>query len=120
MENKELKLDTVFLESDYLATRLRDFKEIKKGEVKFKVDNSSNENSKSKYIRFYIGNYKCAELRVSDHIVNTTQTQFIVKGDILSKKKKADFVRLVEKCMQKAKQNHLRLCLKAVGNEKSV
>ena len=118
---KELKTDEVFLDSLYLETRLRDFKEIRKKQIQFRIVRSHNTYSKSKYVEFYIGKYKQATLRVSDHIVDTPHTQFIVNYEILTKKKKAEFVRLVNKCFVKAKQNSLRHTIKKVEkNEKSI
>lgn len=109
-----MRENTIFLDKNYLETRLRDFKAIRKKEVFIEIKNSCNGFSKSLYVGFWVGRYKGATLRVSDHIVNTNQVQFIVNGDILTKKKNAEFERLVNKCISKAKALHLDKVLKVV------
>ena len=101
-----MEYEEKFLDPEYLSTRVRDFKEIKRGDLEFKVVRSCNyPESASLYIKFMKGNWIITELRVSDHSINTPQTQFIVeRGQILSKKKKEQFVRLIEKCIKVAKK----------------
>lgn len=108
-----------FLDPEYLSTRVRDFKEIKRGDLEFKVIRSCNyPESASLYIKFMKGNWIITELRVSDHSIKTTQTQFIVAiGGILTKKKKEQFVRLVEKCIKVAKKKILAQAMHRVGEE---
>ena len=118
MIDKNLKLETIFLSPEYLETRLRDFKDVKSKKVKFVITKSNREDSRTLYVQFWVGNRKVSQLRVSDHIINTNDTQFIVADTILTKKKKAQFVRLVEKCIQKAYDKHLKLAMNWVGYEK--
>lgn len=102
-----------FLDPAYLETRVRDFKEIKRGDLEFKIVRSCNyPESASLYLKFTRGNWIISELRISDHSVNTKQTQFIVeRGQILTKKKKDTFVRLVEKCIGVARRKILAQAL---------
>lgn len=118
MIDKNLKLETIFLSPEYLETRLRDFKDVKSKKVKFVITKSNREDSRTLYVQFWVGNRKVSQLRVSDHIINTSDTQFIVADTILTKKKKAQFVRLVEKSIQKAYDKHLKLTMNWVGYEK--
>lgn len=119
MIDKNLKLETIFLSPEYLETRLRDFKDVKSKKVKFVITKSNREGSRTLYVQFWVGNRKVSQLRVSDHIINTSDTQFIVADTILTKKKKAQFVRLVEKSIQRAYDKHLKLSMNWVGYEKS-
>lgn len=118
MIDKNLKLETIFLSPEYLETRLRDFKDVKSKKVKFVITKSNREDSRTLYVQFWVGNRKVSQLRVSDHIINTSDTQFIVADTILTKKKKAQFVRLVEKSIQKAYDKHLKLAMNWVEYEK--
>ena len=104
-----MEYEEKFLDPEYISTRVRDFKEIKREDLEFKVVRSCNyPESASLYIKFMRGNWIISELRVSDHSINTEQTQFIVaRGGILTKKKKEQFVRLVEKCIGVAKRKIL-------------
>lgn len=108
-----------FLDPAYLETRIRDFKEIKRGDLEFSVVRSCNyPESASLYVKFMRGNWIISELRVSDHLVKTEQTQFIVsRGGILTKKKKEQFVRLVEKCIKVAKKKIFAQAMHRVGEE---
>lgn len=119
MIDKNLKLETIFLSPEYLETRLRDFKDVKSKKVKFVITKSNREGSRTLYVQFWVGNRKVSQLRVSDHIINTSDTQFIVADTILTKKKKAQFVRFVEKSIQRAYDKHLKLAMNWVGYEKS-
>ena len=102
-----------FLDPAYLETRVRDFKEIKRGDLEFSIVRSCNyPETASLYVKFMRGAWIISELRVSDHSIKTTQTQFIVtRGEILTKKKKDTFVRLVEKCICVAKRKILTQAL---------
>lgn len=117
MIEKNLKLETIFLSQEYLETRLRDFKDVKSKKVKFVITKSNRKDSRTLYVQFRVGNRKVSRLRVSDHIINTSDTQFIVADTILTKKKKAQFVRLVEKSIQKAYDKHLKLAMNWVEYE---
>ena len=110
-----------FLDPEYLATRIRDFKEIRRGDFAFRVDRSDTPGSPTLYVHFLGKNnherqdWVYAELRVSDHIIATNSPQFIVeRGAILSKKKKEQFIRLVEKCIKIAKARKLAKDLKKI------
>lgn len=121
MTNIEMNTEKKFLDPNYVATRLRDFKDIQKRVVTFSIHKSDNETSNSIYIDFWVGHFKCSTLRISDHIIEYPQSQFIVSEDILTKKKKAQFVRLVEKAIKKAKEKHLDIVIRKVKErEKSV
>ena len=113
-----MEFEEKFLDPEYLSTRVRDFKEIKRGDLEFKVVRSCNyPESASLYIKFMRGNWIISELRVSDHSVKTEQTQFIVaRGSILTKKKKEQFVRLVEKCIKVAKRKILSQAMYELEN----
>lgn len=104
-----------FLDIDYLATRIRDFKEIRRGDFSFEIERSCNyPKSPSLYVKIRKGTLRVGELRVSDHMINAIgETQFIVeRGAILSKKKKEQFVRIVEKVLKRAKKNALNSALR--------
>ena len=121
MTNIEMNTEKKFLDPNYVATRLRDFKDIQKRVVTFSIHKSDNETSNSIYVDFWVGHFKCSTLRISDHIIEYPQSQFIVGEDILTKKKKAQFVRLVEKAIKKAKEKHLDIVIRKVEErEKSV
>ena len=115
-----MDLEDKFLDAAYLETRVRDLKEIKRGDLDFFIEKSCNApKSKSLYIIFCKGGWNAATLRVSDHIVNTTQVQFIVtEGDILKKKKKEEFARLLEKVVGLAKKHLLKKALHDIGENK--
>lgn len=114
-----MEYEEKFLDPEYLSTRVRDFKEIKRGDLEFKVMRSCNyPESASLYIKFMRGNWIISELRVSDHSIKTEQTQFIVeRGAILSKKKKEQFVRLVEKCIGAARRKILAQAMYKIGKK---
>ena len=121
MTNIEMNTEKKFLDPNYVATRLRDFKDIQKRVVTFSIHKSDNETSNSIYVDFWVGHFKCSTLRISDHIVEYPQSQFVVGEDILTKKKKAQFVRLIEKAIKKAKEKHLDIVIRKVEErEKSV
>lgn len=121
MTNIEMNTEKKFLDPNYVATRLRDFKDIQKRVVTFSIHKSDNETSNSIYVDFWVGHFKCSTLRISDHTIEYPQSQFIVSEDILTKKKKAQFVRLVEKAIKKAKEKHLDIVIRKVEErEKSV
>ena len=92
MTNIEMNTEKKFLDPNYVATRLRDFKDIQKRVVTFSIHKSDNETSNSIYVDFWVGHFKCSTLRISDHIIEYPQSQFIVGEDILTKKKKAQFI----------------------------
>ena len=108
-----MEYEEKFLDKSYLETRIRDFKEVKRGDLEFCVERSKNyPASASLYVHFKRGAWNIAELRVSDHSINTAQTQFIVeRGAILGKKKKEQFVRLVGKVIGVAKKKILAQAL---------
>lgn len=109
-----MEFEEKFLDPEYLATRIRDFKEIRRGDFTFEIERSINyPKSQSLYIKIRKGTDRVGELRVSDHPINKIgETQFIVeRGEILSKKKREQFVRLVEKVLKTAKKNALNSAL---------
>jgi len=113
-----MELEDKFLDENYLATRLRDFKEIRNKEITFYITKSDRAYSNSLYINFCVNNLKFATLRISDHIAKTPHTSFVItQGKILSKKKREQFVKLVECVLRKAKNKSLDLKLKQVGGK---
>lgn len=105
MENEDK-----FLNKEYLTTRLRDFKEIKSGQVTFGFKDSDREYSNTIYVCFYIQGQKRAELRISDHLISKApQIQFIVNpSKTLTKKKKELFVKAVNNVLNKARVINLQ------------
>lgn len=109
-----LERQSKFFNKQYLETRLGEFKEIKKKEILFKIEESDRVFSKSLYIEFYTmqdfdKGYKNHTLRISDHpLKDCPHTQFIVEpNECLTKKKKAQFVRAVETSIKKAQMRNL-------------
>lgn len=108
--------ESKFLDKNYLATRLRDFKDIKNGNVTFDIYESDRAESASLYVRFFVNGFNRHTLRVSDHTCTTPHTQFIVcQTDILSKKKKEQFVKLVESSIRKAKSKGIEKALQHIN-----
>ena len=97
-----------FLNIQYLETRLREIKEIRRKEVVFEITESDRAFSNSIYISFYIPNteklFKNHTLRISDHTLKKCpHSQFIIEPNaIMSKKRKAQFIRAVQSSIQKA------------------
>lgn len=115
-----MECEEKFLDKGYLETRVRDLREIKRGDLDFSVEPSCNadKGSKSLYIHFRKGNLNLYDLRVSDHSINTRQTQFIVtEGEILTKKKRGQFTRLLEKAVKMARKDLLKVQLGKIGKE---
>ena len=113
-----------FFNKQYLETRLRDIKEIRKKEIKFTIEESDRTFSKTLYVNFYTvsdGNlsFKNHTLRISDHLLkNCPHTQFIINpNDFLTKDKKQQFLRLVENSIKKAQRRHLLKDLDRITKE---
>lgn len=111
-----MEFEEKFLDIGYLTTRLRDFKEIRTGHFGFEIRRSKSTESPSLYVIFTKNAAKCCELRVSDHIHNVEKlTQFIVTpGEILKKRKREEFVRVVNKCLAKAKRAALDYAMRKI------
>lgn len=106
--DKQIKL----LDEQYLTTRIRELKDVRKKEVTFKITKSDRECSKTLYICFYLTssenkNFKGCTLRMSDHFIkNCPHPQFIIEpNEDLTKKKKEHFMRTLENTVKKAHTN---------------
>ena len=110
-----------FLDKSYLETRIREFDEIKNGELCFKIKNSDRAKSKTLYVLFYcesLGSwYKNHTLRISDHFLpNYIQTQFLIDIDKpMTKKKKDEFIYQVNASIRKAKTRRFCKTLEKVS-----
>lgn len=108
-----------FFDKNYLTTRLRDFPAIKNKSVWFEIGDSNRAFSKTIYIYLYTSKELKAEhaVRISDHPHEQAgQTQFLINPDeFLTKKKKQEFIRIVEHVIKRAKQNTTRYYLKKVS-----
>lgn len=101
-----------FLSKKYLETRLRDFSAIKKHELYFQIHESDRVLSKTLYVEFWVKdggkNFKQQTIRISDHIIDCPHTQFIIDPyACLTKKKKQQFIRLVESAIKLSKRKSL-------------
>lgn len=108
-----METQSKFLNKQYLETRLREIREIKRKEITFEIEESDRAFSKSLYVNFYCLSYsgKCFKnhtLRISDHsFEDCPHTQFIIEPSaFLTKKKKQQFVRALETAVRKAKTRH--------------
>lgn len=98
------------LNQQYLETRIRELKEIRRKEITFEIQESDRAFSKTLYINFYSPSnngkwFKNATLRISDHELNECPfNQFIIDPSAcLTKKKKAELMRNLELAIKKAK-----------------
>lgn len=105
-----METQSKFLDKRYLETRLNEITEIKRGEMRYEIENSDRADSKSLYIMFFLLNgnshwQKYATLRISDHEQkNCIFPQFIVApNDIMTKKKKQKFIGAIKKSVARAK-----------------
>lgn len=115
---------TKFFNKQYLETRLRELRKIKKKEIFFNIEESDRAFSKSLYINFYIPSsnekkFKSHTLRISDHALeNCVHSQFIVEpNDYLTKKKKAQFTRILELAVKRAKIKQVYKELNKISRE---
>ena len=101
------------LNIEYFETRLRDFNEIKKKELTYKIHESDRALSKSVYIEFWKGDgnfsYKQVTVRISDHpLENCPHIQLLIKPyEFLNKKKKQQFVKTLEMAIKIANKKSL-------------
>lgn len=114
------------LNKQYLETRIRELKEIKTKELEFTIEESDRAFSKSLYINFWckgkgIEHFKISTLRVSDHEQEVCPfTQFIVyPNNTLTKKKKAELMRLLEQTIRKGKTNFVKKTINMLTKEKN-
>ena len=112
-----------FLDKEYLETRLRDFSAIKKHELYFQIHESDRVLSKTLYIEFWVKdggkNFKQRTIRISDHSIDCPHTQFIIDPyACLTKKKKQQFIRLVESAIKVSKKKNLYRKLENLQKEK--
>lgn len=107
-----METQSKFLNKKYLETRLREIREIRQKEMIFEIGESDRTFSRSLYVSFYCpissGKFiKGHTLRISDHIIDTPHTQFIIEPSAcLTKKKKQQFARALETAVKKAKTKH--------------
>lgn len=113
------------LNKQYLETRIRELKEIRTKELEFTIEESDRVFSKSLYINFWckgkgIEHFKMSTLRVSDHEQEDCPfIQFIVCPDnTLTKKKKAELMRLLEETIRKGKTNYVKKTIKKLTKER--
>lgn len=118
-----METQSKFLNKQYLETRLREIKEIKRKEIFFDIEESNRVFSKSLYINFYsqsLGSkqFKNHTLRISDHIQeDCPHSQFIIEPNgFLTKKKKQQFMRAVETAVKKARIKHFYKELNKISN----
>lgn len=108
-----------FFDKNYLTTRLRDFPAIKNKSVWFEIGDSNRTFSKTIYIYFYTSTELRSEyaIRISDHPHEQAgQIQFLINpDDFLTKRKKQEFIRIVEHAIKRAKQNTTKYYLKKMS-----
>jgi hypothetical protein len=98
------------LNKQYLETRIREIKEIKRKEIIFDIEESDRVFSKTLYVNFYCQGedswwFKGHTLRISDHFQeNCPHSQFIINpSEWFTKKKKVQFMKTLENAVKKAK-----------------
>lgn len=108
-KEKAMEKQEKFLNKQYLETRVREVKEIRQKKMKFDITESDRLFSKTLYVNFYCFGengkwFKEHTLRVSDHVLEDCyHSQFIVDpNENLTKKKKAQFLRVLELAVKKA------------------
>lgn len=114
-----------FLKKSYLETRMRDFEEIRKGEIRFEVTESDRAFSRTLYITFYTLHtdgiwHKQGQMRISDHEARNCdlKNQLIIDPDApLDKRQKEKFVACVKRCLCGAKRKHLKREMQRVEDE---
>lgn len=116
------------LNKQYIETRVRELKEIRNKEMTFTITGSDRAFSSSLYVHFWlkgkdIEHFKCSTLRISDHEQeNCPFTQFIVyPNNTLTKKKKAELMRLLQETIRKGKiyftKRTIKLLTKEMNND---
>lgn len=119
-----MDLQSKFLNKEYLETRLRDFGAIKKNELSFMIHGSNRPNSKTLYVVFWSHdcdkNYQRKTVRISDHsLKDCVHPQFIVEPlKCLTKKKKQQFVRIIERAINCSKHKNIYEKFKKISNIK--
>ena len=105
-----METESRLLNKDYLATRIREIKEVRRHDVKFSIDESDRVFSKSLYINFYcLGAnevwVKYSTVRISDHFINSVPfPQFIIEPDKeLKKNKKKQLMATLTNAVSRAK-----------------
>lgn len=113
------------LNKQYLETRIRELKEIRTKELEFTIEESDRVFSKSLYINFWckgkgVEHFKISTLRVSDHEQEICPfIQFIVyPNNTLTKKKKAELMRLLQETIRKGKTNFIKKTINMLTKEK--
>lgn len=116
-----------FLNKQYLETRLREQREIKRKELFFDITESDRTFSRSLYINIYsqsLGGkrFKGHTIRISDHqLSDCPHSQFIIEpNSILTKKKKAQFIRILETAFKKAQIKHFYKELSKISKEDEI
>lgn len=113
-----------FLNKQYLETRIKEFKEVKRNEVRFEIRESDRAFSRSLYIEFYcLGEngswFKQKTVRISDHaIADCPHFQFIIEpNSILTKKKKQQFVKMLENAIKRSKKRQFKILLNKISTQ---
>ena len=114
-----MELQSKLLSKQYLETRIRELKEIRAKELTFSITESDRVFSNSLYVHFWRNSFKCSTLRISDHKQeDCVFTQFIIyPNNTLTKKKKAELMRLLEETIRKGNTNYVQKTLKKLTKE---
>ena len=119
-----METESKFLSQQYIETRLWEIKEIKRGDIRFYIQKSNRPFSATLYVEFFFMGSQCkwfkeSTLRISDHKNdNSPHIQFIVEPNaILTKKKKQQFMRVVQSTITKSKHRHINMELKNLSKE---
>lgn len=118
--DKQIKL----LNKQYLETRIKELKEVKRNEIRFEIRESDRAFSRSLYIEFYcLGEsgkwFKQKTIRISDHsITDCPHTQFIIEpNSVLSKGKKKQFLRTLEWAVKRSKTRQFKILLDKISTQ---
>lgn len=113
-----------FLNKQYLETRIKELKEVKNGQIRFEIKESDRAFSRTLYIEFYCYGdtnwwFKQKTLRISDHSVpNCPHTQFVIEPNAcLTKKKKQQFMKMLENTIKRSKRRHLGILLNKISTQ---
>lgn len=111
-----------FLNKQYLETRIRELKQVRRKEVKFEIKESDRAFSKTLYIEFYCNAgkdkwFKQRTLRISDHLLpDCPHAQFIIEPNgFLTKKKKHQFITMLENTVKRSKERQFYIELDKIS-----
>lgn len=113
------------LNKKYLETRISELKDIQTKEITFTIEESDRVFSNSLYVNFWrqglgVDHFKISTLRISDHKLEECPfIQFIIYPDNpLTKKKKAELIRMVEETIRWGKTKYVTKTIKKLTNER--